>query len=246
MSTTGQSPRGGFWRLRPRRHAHRGSTAGLPGCPGWTRSGQTHPPPAGMEESGGWAWGGWDPPQDSPTVHFTSSGHTRGQSQGKVQASQVGSWLALWEKKRPDFSVWSLLPSRAAGLNPTVLWDPCLYVLSCFSRVLFATPWTVAHQAPQSMGFPGQEHCRGLPFPSHRAPPDPGIKQMSPASPALAGRFFTTAPPGTPQGMPEELQKPPPSLQLQGFCLTKVEVGPGTRNFFKFPDDSCGGQPGMP
>ena len=142
---------------------------------------------------------------------------------GWLMAGTVG-------EERPDFSVWSLLPSRAAGLNPTVLWDPCLYVLSCFSRVLFATPWTVVHQAPQSMGFPRQEHCSGLPFPSQGDPPDPGIKQMSPASPALAGRFFTTAPPGTPQRMPEEPQKPPPSLQLQGFCLTKVEVGPGTRN----------------
>ena len=57
---------------------------------------------------------------------------------------------------------------------------------------LFATPQTVAHQAPQSMGFPRQEHWSGLPFASPEDLPDPGIK---PASPALAGRFSTTEPP---------------------------------------------------
>ena len=65
-----------------------------------------------------------------------------------------------------------------------------------FSRVrLFATAWTVAHQAPLSTGFPRQEHWSGLPFPSPGALPDPGIE---PASPALAGGFFTTEPPGNP------------------------------------------------
>ena len=67
----------------------------------------------------------------------------------------------------------------------------CCVVLSCFSRVrLFATPWTVAHQAPLSIGFSRQEYWSGLPFPSPGALPNPGIK---PRSPALAGRFFTTS-----------------------------------------------------
>ena len=57
----------------------------------------------------------------------------------------------------------------------------------------FATLWTVAHQAPLSMGFPRQEYWIGLPFPSPGDLPDPGIE---PTSPALAGRFFTTEPPG--------------------------------------------------
>ena len=58
-----------------------------------------------------------------------------------------------------------------------------------------AIPWTVPRQAPLSMGFPRQEYWSGLPFPSPRYLPDPGIE---PASPALAGRFFTTEPPGKP------------------------------------------------
>ena len=67
------------------------------------------------------------------------------------------------------------------------------------SRVqLFATPWTVALQAPLSMEFPRQEYRHGLPFPSPGDLPDPGIKPMSLASPALAGRFSTTAPPVKP------------------------------------------------
>ena len=57
------------------------------------------------------------------------------------------------------------------------------------------TPWTVARQAPLSMEFSRQEYLSGLPFPSLEDFPDPGIK---PASPALAGRFFTSEPPGKP------------------------------------------------
>jgi len=56
-----------------------------------------------------------------------------------------------------------------------------------------ATPWTVAHQAPLSMGFSRQEQWSGLLFPSPRDLPDPEIE---PTSPALAGRFFNTQPPG--------------------------------------------------
>ena len=46
---------------------------------------------------------------------------------------------------------------------------------------LFATPWTVAYQAPPSMGFSRQEYWSGLPFPSPGDLPDPGIKPRSPA-----------------------------------------------------------------
>jgi len=58
---------------------------------------------------------------------------------------------------------------------------------------LFPTPWTMAHQAPLSMGFPRQEYWSGLPFPPPGDLPDPGIKPTSLASPTLAGGFFTTS-----------------------------------------------------
>ena len=56
---------------------------------------------------------------------------------------------------------------------------------------LFATLWTVAYQAPQSMEFSRQEYWSGLPFSSPGDPPDPRIE---PLSPALAGGFFITEP----------------------------------------------------
>ena len=56
---------------------------------------------------------------------------------------------------------------------------------------LFMTPWTVAHQAPLSMGFSRQENWSGLSCPPPGDLPDPGIEPASPESPALAGRFFT-------------------------------------------------------
>ena len=62
------------------------------------------------------------------------------------------------------------------------------------SRVrLFATPWTVAHQAPPSMGFSRQEYWRGLPLPSPGDLPDPGIE---PRSPTLDADALTSEPPG--------------------------------------------------
>ena len=62
------------------------------------------------------------------------------------------------------------------------------------SRVrLFATPCTVAHRAPLSMGFSRQENWRGLSFPSPGGLPYPGTEATSLAFPVLAGRFFTTS-----------------------------------------------------
>ena len=54
---------------------------------------------------------------------------------------------------------------------------------------LFVTPWTTAHQAPLSMWFSRQGYWSGLPFPTPGNLPSPGIE---PASPVLAGGFFTT------------------------------------------------------
>ena len=60
---------------------------------------------------------------------------------------------------------------------------------------LFVTPWTVPHRAPLSMGFSWQEYWSRLPFPPPGDRPHPGNEPTSPLPPALAGRFFTTAPP---------------------------------------------------
>ena len=78
--------------------------------------------------------------------------------------------------------------------SPTsFLIDVSVLLLSQFNHVwLFATLWTVAHQAPLSKGFSRQEYCSGLPCPPPGNLPDSGIKPMSLTSPELAGRFFTT------------------------------------------------------
>ena len=65
--------------------------------------------------------------------------------------------------------------------------------LSCVR--LFATPWTVAYQAPPSMGFSRQEYWSVLPFPSPGDLPDPRIE---PRSPALEADTLTSEPPGKP------------------------------------------------
>ena len=64
----------------------------------------------------------------------------------------------------------------------------CYQMLTCSvsSRIqLFAIPWTVANEAPPSMGFYWQEYWSELPFYPPGDFPDPGIESASPASPAL-------------------------------------------------------------
>ena len=69
-----------------------------------------------------------------------------------------------------------------------------MFVCISFSRVqLFVTLWVVACQFPLSMGFSKQKYWSRLPIPLPGDLPDPGIKAMSPMSPALAGGSFTTS-----------------------------------------------------
>ena len=62
---------------------------------------------------------------------------------------------------------------------------------------LCATPWTVARQAPLSMGFSSQEYRRGLPFPSPKDLPNPGSE---PGSPGLQTDSLPSEPPGATGG----------------------------------------------
>ena len=73
----------------------------------------------------------------------------------------------------------------------------------------FVIPWTVARRAPLSLGFPRREYWSGLPFPPSGDLPDPVIE---PASPELAGGFFTTEPPG----------KPPSACDLMYYIYLKI------------------------
>ena len=77
----------------------------------------------------------------------------------------------------------------------------CVYTQSCLTLCdpmdyilpLFATPWTVSCLGPLFMEFSRQEYWSGLPYPT---PGDLPNQRIEPASPALAGRFFTAVPPG--------------------------------------------------
>ena len=89
----------------------------------------------------------------------------------------------------------------------------CLVVNSCLT---FVTPWTLACQAPLSMGFLRQEYCSGLPFPSPGDLPDPRIEHVSPA---LAGRFFTTEPPGKPTEF--QFEEDDKVLQIDGLMVAR-------------------------
>ena len=69
----------------------------------------------------------------------------------------------------------------------------CLCARSLSHVWLFVTLWTVACQAPLSMGLSREEYWSGLPWPPPGDLPDPGITAASLLCPALAGRFFTTS-----------------------------------------------------
>ena len=98
------------------------------------------------------------------------------QDQGKIKSSVL-------PVREPSRDVRCALDTKVKSFSP--VW-------------LFVTPWTVAHQAPLSMGFSRQEYWSGLPFPSPGDLPDPGIE---PKSPALQAEALTSEQPGKLKGL---------------------------------------------
>ena len=109
------------------------------------------------------------------------------------QSSLENLWTHLWRMPGlgPGRVTWCQIPQYNSWVGLGKLQEPCgrSAVLCSVTSNSFATPWSVACQAPLSMGFSGQECCR-LPFPPPGDLPDPGIELSSLVSPALAGRFF--------------------------------------------------------
>ena len=108
------------------------------------------------------------------------------------EINPVGCFLVMGESvcyaliRLPFFSRQNPTPHLPASEGP---------MHSLFSPVrLFATPWTVAHQAPLSMGFSRQESWSGLPCPPPGDLPNPGIEPVTPVSPALTSGFSTAEP----------------------------------------------------
>ena len=131
----------------------------------------------------------------------------------------------FWQEYICSGKISTYVPSHIGILWTHLQWKSGV-VLSCFSHVsLFATPWTVAHQAPVSMGLSQQEYWSGLPF---SPPGDLSNLRIEPASPAaatLACRFSTTEPPGKPSNSREHLLKDiPRSYFFPGLTDPQFQV----------------------
>ena len=136
------------------------------------------------------------------------------------------SFLGKFWKRKKRFSIWRNLPLKHSqdilflgGSSPFIL---CVcQVLSHFQ--VFVTLWTVAHQAPLSMGLSGQEYWSGLPFPSLGDLPDSGIKSRS----CIPNRVF----------MPEPSRKPSFCVVLYNLLCTfrenKFDI------YIMLRDDAC-------
>ena len=93
-------------------------------------------------------------------------------------------------------------------------------MLSHFSHILFATIWTVASQAPLSMGFSRQEYWSGLPCPPPGDLPDPGMKPTSLMSPTLADGLEWFAMPFSGDLLKPGIEPAAPALQVDFLLLS--------------------------
>ena len=113
-------------------------------------------------------------------------------------SSQPRDWTRVSHTIDRFFTIWAI---REAQRKPKKDWSE---VKSLSHVQLFATPWTVAHQAPRSMGFSRQEYWSGLPFPSPGDLTDPGIE---PGSPAVQADTLLSDLPGKPQSMSNKMRR---------------------------------------
>ena len=140
---------------------------------------------------------------------FVTPGTVARQAPLSVGFSRQEYWSGLpcplpGDLSNPGIESMSLMSPALAGgffttsatweVRITPVFPPKMHTLTAQTPVAQnVTPRTVAHQAPLSMEFSRQEYWSGLPCPPPGDLPDPGIKPMSPVSPALAGGFFTTS-----------------------------------------------------
>ena len=128
----------------------------------------------------------------------------------RVLSERVKLWKQFWgqliwqyalsisceERLEVRKTSWEGVTVREEVTRASIIMAVCVFSHVTKLR-LFVTPWTVAHQAPLSMEISKQEYWNGMPFPTPGDLLHQGIEQASLASPALAGRFFTTALTGT-------------------------------------------------
>ena len=127
-------------------------------------------------------------------IHFVFVNDTSIMLIKKPSPSGRSRWTYLQDRNRDkdiETKLWTWRGERGKGVGWTErlglthihYWWGSAHSLS--GVWLFATPWTVAHGAPLSMGFSRQEYWSGLPFPPPGALPHPGIEHETPVSSAL-------------------------------------------------------------
>ena len=127
---------------------------------------------------------------------------------GFALTAQVGfSWHSTWSCDILRTSTTNILtPASPLSICRNRVYSVSIHGTMCLCSILlshvwfFATPWTIAHQAPLFTELSRPEYYSELPFPILGDIPDPGIELASLASPALADWFFATAPPRKSQG----------------------------------------------
>ena len=119
----------------------------------------------------------------------------------------LAQWVGTWSELTSVSTTSAYLQNHTSKPQ-----GGCMHAQLLSHVWLFVTLWTMACQAPLSMGFFRQEYWSGLPFPPPGHLSVPGIE---PTSLALAGGFFTTEPPGKPIGWPDSSQQEP----AQSFVL---------------------------
>ena len=133
----------------------------------------------------------------------------------KGKKSLYNKWC--WTTRHQHTKEWSCTPPYTIHKNPLKMGHS-----KCKSwNHKLATLWTIAHQAPQSMGFSRQEYWSGLPFPSPGDLPDPGIK---PRSPALQADALTSSHQGSPLRRKHRSKSSGPWVRQQLFRFTKNKV----------------------
>ena len=155
----------------------------------------------------------------------------------------------------PFVSCWAHIDWLAPGYlmgagNPTISWETETQVwatcqpwqphnTSSVRSILLVTPWTVARQAPLSMGFPRQEYWSGLPFLSPGDLPNPGIEPMAPASPALPTNSLLLSYLGNPSRTQVNQTQPSSNNAFQGESHSAIFIGGPGSHLFLFKDHTC-------
>ena len=126
----------------------------------------------------------------NPSCQDPRPGRVSRTDAGLGHETSVGHWATSSHMNRAGF-----ISAVTAGLVVLGRRREFAWVFSLSRVPFFATPWTVAHQHPLSMGFSRQEYWSRLPFPT---PGDLLKPKIKPTSHTVPGRFFTTEPAGKP------------------------------------------------